>query len=463
MDRRAFLAGGVALASAPAAFADSDDLRTAAREAWLYSLPLIQTARARAATLSAGGQVNAFFHQRNPWAPGTLDLSAAETDVLYSQAWINLTEGPATVRAPPVSGRCMSVTLLTLYGDVLASLEGGDEDRAAVTLIGPPKRMGMPGYTVPEPRLPPMRRMIKTRSPWVWALARTSFAGADDLDGARAAQDGLEVRGARAAGRAPVSWVAPEAPWSDYFYAAQQLIDENPPPIDDARFFRRIALLQLGSGGGFEQARFADADLGAIEQGVADARILARSLQSTDNIDGGWRYPAADLGDFGQDFLYRAQVALAEPGAPKSDEVLCLRAVTPEGDAAFDSELAYRLTLPGPPPAFGWSVGLYEVRADGRLVPTRNMLERYAIGAATPNLRRGPGGEIDIWIGRVDPGANHGANWLPAPTSGPFALLLRAYRPDPELVERRWRPPPVEALRAPPPAPYVNPHVRRRR
>ena len=55
MDRRAFLAGGVALASAPAAFADSDDLRTAAREAWLYSLPLIQTARARAATLSAGG------------------------------------------------------------------------------------------------------------------------------------------------------------------------------------------------------------------------------------------------------------------------------------------------------------------------------------------------------------------------------------------------------------------------
>jgi hypothetical protein len=462
MDRRAFLAGGVALATAPGvACADVDDLRTAAREAWLYSLPLIETARLREATLSAGGQVNAFFHQRNPWSPGGLEISAPETGMLYSLAWINLADGPATVRAPPVSGRYQSVTLLTLYGDVLGSLEGEDE-RAAATLIGPARRVGVPGYTVPEPRLPPIRRMIKSHCPWVWALARTGFSGAADLDGARAAQDGLEVR-ARAAGRSPAPSVRLEAPWSDYFYAAQQLIDENPPPVDEIGFYRRIALLQLGMAGGFEQARFADADLGAIEQGTAEAKSLASDLHASDDLDG-WRYPRSDLGDFGQNFLYRAQVALVEPGAPRPDEVVCLRALTPDGAAVLDSAADYRLSLPGPPPTSGgWSLGLYEVRAHGRLVPTRNMLERYAIGAATPNLRRGPGGEIDIWIGRVDPGANHGANWLPAPASGPFALLLRAYRPDPELIERRWRPPPVEPLRAQPPAPYVAPRIRRHR
>jgi len=58
---------------------------------------------------------------------------------------------------------------------------------------------------------------------------------------------------------------------------------------------------------------FADADLGAIEQGIAEARSLASDRQISDDV-GGWRYPGTDLGNFGQDFLYRAQVALAEPG-----------------------------------------------------------------------------------------------------------------------------------------------------
>ena len=462
MDRRAFLAGGVALAAAPrVARADADDLRTAAREAWLYCLPLITTARLRAASLAAGAEVNAFSHQRTPWAPGMLEIGAPETDMLYSQAWINLAEGPVTVRVPPVSGRYVSVTLLSLYGDVVGALEAADDERGAATLLGPPKRMGVSGYTVPEPRLPPIRRMIRSRSPWIWALARTSFAGDNDLDGAHAAQDGLQVRG-KAGRRAPASWVGLDAPWNDYFYAAQQLIDENPPPIYEENFFRRIARLQLGMGGGFERARFADADVDAIAQGVADAKLLVTDLRGSDRVDAGWRYPGSELGDFGQDFLYRAQTALAEPGAPKADETLCLRAVTSDGEAAFDSAGDYRVTLPGPPPASDWSLGLYEVRADGRLFPTPNPLDRYAIGASTPNLRRGDGGDILIWIGRTDPGANHGANWLPAPASGRFALLLRTYKPGADLVQRRYRPSPVEALTRAPPI-LVPPRVRRRR
>lgn len=463
MNRRAFLAAGAALATVPrVAFADADDLRTAAREAWLYCLPLVTSARLRAATLAAGGQVNAFWHQREPWAPGALEIGGPESDLLYSQAWINLSDGPVTVRVPPAGGRYVSVTLLTMYGDVLGSLDASDDDLAAATLLGPPKRMGVSGYTVPAPRLPQVRRVIKSRSPWIWALARTAFAGPDDLDGAHAVQDALEVRG-RGGGKPPVSWVGLSAPWSDYFFAGQQLIEENPPPPYEETFFRRIAGLQLGIGGGFERARFADADLDAIAQGVVEAKVLASGRTSTNGIDAGWRYPADDLGDFGQDFLYRAQVALAQPGTPKADEVLCLRAVTSDGDAVFDSAPDYRLSLPGPPPSARWSLSLYELRDDGRLFPTRNPLERYAIGSSTPNLRRGPGGEIDVWIGRDDPGANHGANWLPAPAGAPFALLLRAYRPGPDLIQRRFRPSPVEGLSPLPPPPLPGPRPRPRR
>ena len=44
------------------------------------------------------------------------------------------------------------------------------------------------------------------------------------------------------------------------------------------------------------------------------------------------------------------------------------------------------------------------------------------------------------------PTTGHGANWLPAPPDGPFALTLRAYAPGEAIRAGRYRPPPVEAL-----------------
>ena len=49
-------------------------------------------------------------------------------------------------------------------------------------------------------------------------------------------------------------------------------------------------------------------------------------------------------------------------------------------------------------------------------------------------------------IGRSDPGGRHTANWLPAPASAPFALILRAYAPEFALTERRYKPSAVEPL-----------------
>ena len=61
----------------------------------------------------------------------------------------------------------------------------------------------------------------------------------------------------------------------------------------------------------------------------------------------------------------------------------------------------------------------------------------------TPGLARNPDGSLDIWIGAASPGPERESNWLPAP-EGPFALFMRAYLPRPELLDGRWRLPPVE-------------------
>ncbi|HTX51697.1 MAG TPA: DUF1254 domain-containing protein [Caulobacteraceae bacterium] len=455
MHRRAFLASSVALASqAGRVRAETDDLRAAAREGWLYSLPLIETARRRADAGAAG--IDAFVPGRRA-EPGPGEVSAPEPDLLTASAWLNVgAGGAARLRVPDTTGRYASVTLMDMYGNVLGVFGSGarGDGGGDFTILGPPARVGVAGYTVPEPRMPTLRRVVKARTPWVWALVRVQASGEGGAEAARGLRDAFQVEVKAEGARAPAPSVAPNAGWGDYFFAAQKLIEENPPPAYEADFFRRIAPLQLGAAGGFEKARFADADLDQIQAGVGEARILAADLQAGDGVEAGWSWPKAGVGDYGQDFLLRARTAFSALGAPTTDQLLTLRAAPPEGGLAFAAGPHYRLTLPGPPPVDGlWTLALYEVAPDGRLFPTANPIDRYALGSGASSLRRRPAGEIDVWIGPDDPGGAHTSNWLPSPTVGRFALTLRAYLPKPELLARQYRPPPVELLaRAPPPS-----------
>jgi len=463
MDRRGFVSGGATLAllaraaaprlafSAPVTI-DPDDLRTAAREAWIYGLPLIEAARLRAEAvgetpLEGKAGFNSFLHQRDPAGPAMRDFSAPEADVLYSSAWIHLGGGPARISVPATGGRYFCLAVFDLYGNVLETIEGQEASKSGheITVIGPPSRVGMAGYTAPMPRMPPMHKMITARSLWVWALARTHLEGAQDLPAARQLQDGLQVRvKPLKTPPKPAPSVARDAAWNDYFYAVQQLIDENPPPRDDDGFFQRIAPLQVGMYGGFEKARFADADLAEIAKGVAEGQVLASQSPQSERLDG-WLYPKAGIGDFGQDFLYRAQVVLGQPGALKPQTLTALCAVGPSGGRNFSGAERHRLVLPAAPPASGfWSLTLYEPQPDGRLFLTENPLGRYAISGWTPGLRRRTDGAAEIVISRGNP--DLGANWLPAPANGPFALILRAYAPGDGLLHRRWRPPAVETI-----------------
>jgi hypothetical protein len=462
MDRRGFVLSGAALAAlartglpdralaAAKLPIETDDLRTAAREAWIYGLPLIEAARLRAAAIGEKPQegkagFNSFAHQRTPAGPDLRDVSAPEPDVLYSSAWIHLGGGPARISVPATAGRYFNLTLFDLYGNVLGSVEGREasKDGREITIIGPPPRVGMAGYTAPAPRMPPMHKMLHPRSLWVWALARTHLEGERDLTAAHALQDGLavHVKPAKTPPR-PAGPVARDAPWSDYFFAVQQLIDENPPPQDDANFFRRIAPVQVGVQSDFAKARFADVETEEIAKGAAEALILASRPPAIDAVDG-WIWPKEDIGAFGQDFLYRAQVALAEPGSLRPQAVTCLHAAGP-GGRNVSGVGRHRLLLPAPPADGFWSLTLYEPQPDGRLFLTPNPINRYGVSGWTPGLRRRPDGAVEIVISRDNP--DGGVNWLPAPANGPFTLILRAYAPGEAILKRSYRPPALETL-----------------
>ena len=459
MDRRGFLIGGAALATpmlaslAGAARAAVDDLRSAAREAWVYGAPLMEMARLRAAAIGErpGADTpgyNAFHHSRARAGIADRAMSAPEADVLYSSAWIDLSADGVRIELPATGGRYVCFSLFDMYGNALESIQGKEiaTHGHAIDLVGPPVRVGAYGYSAPMPRLPHMGPALRSPGKWAWALARLHIErDDDDLAAVHKLQDGFAVHAKPKRGR-PAPAAPIDAPWTDYFFALQRLILENPPPPEDADFFRRIAPLQLGLDGGFERARFADEDLAGLAAGADEGRRLLAPKKAAD-ASGGWVWPKADVGDYGQDFLYRAQTVLAQPGSPPTAEILSLRATGADGALTFPSERHYRLVLPGPPPADGfWSLTLYEATPEGRLFLAENPIGRASLGAWTQGLKREADGSIEIWIGRSDPGGAHTANWLPAPANGAFALILRAYAPQFALTERSYKLLPVEAL-----------------
>jgi hypothetical protein len=461
MDRRGFLAGAAAMtAIAGSARAGIDGLRTAAHEAWLYGVPLIETAGARSrmvARATAAGApppLNAFVHARDLADASSRGVTTPNNDTLYSQAWIDLSSGPVRITVPPTGARYFSLALMDMYTNNIRviGLRSGKGEGGDYLLLGPPKRIGVGDMDITEPRMPRPphlgRHPLEIRAPgtWVWALGRTLVDGAADLPAARAVQDGLIVH-AKHPARTPQAYPARDAAWNDYFFAVQQLIEDNPPPKADDDFFHRIAPLQLGAEQGFERARFADDELSEIEAGIDEAKAELAALRTAPAGVGGWIYPQPDLGDFGQDYLGRAATAIGGLGALPPSEAMYMRALTADGGRLFDSEQHYRLSLPGPVPVDGfWSLSLYEPAAAGQLFFTDNPLHRYSIGDRTAGLRRRADGGLDLWIGRADPGGAHTANWLPAPAKGPFALTLRAYLPKPDLLAGRYRLPPVELL-----------------
>jgi hypothetical protein len=411
---------------------DLEALRDAARAAYVFTLPLIEIATTRSRGLAVGSPMNTFGHMRNLADHTARKVTTPNNDTFYSAAQVDLSAGPVTLTLPPSGDRYLSVQFMDAYSNTFALLgtrttggEGG-----TYTLVGPGEA------AEPGPRV------LRAPTRHVWALARILVTGPEDAPAAKAVQTGLSMQGPAVPD--PGGFASRGADWKAYLASAAELMRQNPPPATDGQMLRRMAPLGLEA---FDPERFTTAEAEAIAEGLEQGRRFGRGaggLTGSSFIDG-WSYPDARLGNFGQNYALRAAVAVGGLAALPPEEAMYMRA---EGDlprALFDGARAWRLHIPAdrqiPVDSF-WSLSLYEATEDGQFFFTRNDLSRFAIGDRTPGLAYNPDGSLDIWIGAASPGTERESNWLPAP-EGPFALFMRAYLPRPELLDGRWRLPPV--------------------
>ncbi|HEY4031352.1 MAG TPA: DUF1214 domain-containing protein, partial [Caulobacteraceae bacterium] len=292
-------------------------------------------------------------------------------------------------------------------------------------------------------------KVVRAPTPAVWALARILVDGAHDLEAARAVQSGISAQGPDLA--APTPAAERSADWPAYFASLAQLMARNPPPATDGAMLETMAplgLVDLQGAADFRPDRFSAQEAAAIAEGVEAARadVWRSGVRGPGFIDG-WSYPYARLGDFAQEYHYRASVAVGGLAALPPEEAMYMRAKGDLPRALFDGAHDWRLHFPaggGLPVNSFWSLTLYESTPDGQFFFTDNPLGRYAIGDRTPGLTANPDGSLDIWIGARRPPSGDG-NWLPAP-EGPFALFMRAYLPKPELLHGSYHLPPVERV-----------------
>jgi hypothetical protein len=409
------------------------DLRTAAREAWTFCLPLVEVARLRMLAgiraQRAGNGINSFNHTRELVTPGMRVITTPNVDTLFSNAFIDLENGPATIVIPPTGERYFSIQLMDMYTNSFAVLGT--------------RTVGCDGgtFTIVGPRDAAANGAVRSPTAWIWAMVRIAVNGPDDLAEIHQIQDGMVLQTGPA--RTPGKFAQRHAPWQEFFASASVLLNESPGLATDHAALGRIALLGLGPGRAFNPSAFDAEQAGEIEAGIADARgvIATRPREAID----GWAYSDADSGNWRQNYVHRARAAVRGLAGLPRQEAIYMHGVAPDGNFHFQ-EGSWQLHLAADqlPPVYAfWSLTAYEVTPQGQYFLAENPLNRYSIGDRTRGLRRNDDGSFDIWISRQDPGGDKTDNWLPVPENGPYSLGMRAYLPKQELLTGDYRLPPL--------------------
>jgi hypothetical protein len=463
MRRRSFLAAALA-APAVARAQETPSLRELARRATIYLFPVYEMYRMRwQATVNEANplrqRLNRFRHIAQLADHRSRTVTTPNNDTFYSSAWLDLTHEPMFLTVPPVGDLYYCYAFLDLFTNNFAyvshRLHGGE----------PPTHMIVgPGWTGdPSSEV----KLVRAPTNSVWLLGRLLVDGPEEVDRVRILQARvlLETPDQRNERRIletrelmrqrtvvppePVAdWPAahPAEPF-DLFEVTMRALGESPLSERERAVFEGFAPLKLRPGRKFDLRAFSESErrtiLAGIEQGKSDTRSAASRYGKT--VDG-WTYGERHLGNFGDDYLYRAHMALTGLAALEPAEAVYLSCNADATGRPLSGANAYRLTFPadGLPPARAfWSLAMYEVTPEGRAFFVDNPIDRYSIGDRTQGLQKAADGSVTLYLQRERPEGARAANWLPAP-NGPMRLVLRAYEPDDSLIEGHYRAPAIQ-------------------
>jgi hypothetical protein len=430
-------------------------------EAYLYLYPLVimDVTRRQATSVEAGkvlgrAPMNTFM-QIPTFPPAEFrDVVRPNFDTLYSIAWLDLTKEPTIISVPDTGGRYYMLPMLDMWTDVFAN----PGKRATGTKEGH-FALVPPGWSG---KLPDGVKRIDSPTGMVWIIGRTQTNGPADYKAVHKVQAGYTLTKLSEWGKEPspvTAEIDPDVDMKtppmiqvhkmapgDFFAYAAELMKINPPHSTDHDMVARLARIGIVPGESFDFGEAEPAVKKALEKAAGDAlKTMQEKATTITPLVNGWQIATDTIGVYGNSYLKRAIIAMVGLGAnPPEDAVYPMSVVDAEGkplDAASKYVLRFKKDEIPPVEAF-WSLTLYD--KDGFPVPNR--LKRQALGDRD-KLKFDSDGSLEIYIQAGSPGKDRKANWLPAPKSGPFGVVLRLYAPKREVLDHRWVPPAVQRVK----------------
>jgi hypothetical protein len=119
-----------------------------------------------------------------------------------------------------------------------------------------------------------------------------------------------------------------------------------------------------------------------------------------------------------------------------------LISIKDKDDRPYEGHKTYRLRVPAKAPIKDyWSVTAY----DRQLHTVIKGMPHASRSSRLPDFQKNDDGSVDIFIG-PKPRDDKDANWLPTDPARRFDLMFRFYGPTPELFNKSWKLPDVEAV-----------------
>ncbi len=424
-------------------------------QAYLLGLPAVSLAALRSALLELGPANTTVALWADLVHANTVALTM-NTSTSYCISWIDLSDGPMVVEAPPGVLGILDDRWHRWVADL--GLTGPDKGKGGRYLLLPPGWTGdVPdGYFVV--RSPSYGNVLGWRGfrdesgdphPAVEVIRAKSriypLAQADNPPQTRFVDVSHQ----------PMVALAPRD--HRFWELLDEVVRAEPPAASDPVTLGMIASIGIGHGKPFQpDTRTRRVLAEAAEVGDATARALAYRFPR----DEAYRWPGSAWRSFftaPYDFLddgtalldSAAQLYFIGFGVSPAEETRMLGkgsqyalAFLDASGAALTGAGSYRMHVPPDVPAAAfWSIMAYDTQ-------TRSMLqsgqEWPSVTSQDPGFTTNPDGSVDVHFGPEQPGT--AANWIQTPPDRGWFAVFRLYGPLQPWFDRSWRLPEIEPL-----------------
>jgi hypothetical protein len=438
-----------------------DEVRSIAKEAYIYGFPMVDNYRVLYSYLGNPqspeymGDWNVVHSTARVYTPADTTVQTPNSDTPYSMLGLDLRAEPMVLTIPAIeANRYFSVQLVDAYTFNFAYIGTRTTGNGGGTYM-----VAGPDWSGETPD--GIDTVFKSDTRIVLAIYRTQLFDPSDIDNVKKVQAGYTAEplstflGTEAPKAVPpIAWTTPlsaqeERTSLEFFNLLNSALAYAPVVPSERDLRARFASIGIEAGKTFDPDALSQDMQDSIKAGMGDAWAALDSLKKNE-LDTG-KVTSGDL--FGtreylkNNYLYRmAGAVLGIYGNSKQEAMYPIYSVDANGDPLDGSKASYRLHFAdgdGPPVKAFASLTMYTLP---RSLLYANSIDRYLINSPMlPDLVKDADGGVTLYVQHESPGADKQPNWLPAP-AGPFMMVLRLYLPEQPALDGSWTAPPLEPV-----------------